>query len=71
MAFRIESCRDAVAEHDDRNRLFMTAGGSRVEMLDYQGYLNGGHGWLQILRFVPDEKRIHVEAHCCFTSPRR
>jgi hypothetical protein len=32
-------------------------------LCDYQGYPNGGNGWLQTLRFVPEENQIHVEAY--------
>lgn len=32
-------------------------------LCDYQGYPNGGNGWLQALRFVPEENQIHVEAY--------
>ncbi|NLT59576.1 MAG: hypothetical protein GXX88_02985, partial [Candidatus Hydrogenedentes bacterium] len=28
----------------------------------YQGEENGGNGWLQVLRFVPEENTIRVEA---------
>ena len=34
------------------------------EMLcDYQGEANGGDGWLQTMRFVPADNKIHVEAY--------
>ncbi len=40
------------------------AGGKVHEILcDYQGFPNGGDGWLQTLRFVPCENKIHVEAY--------
>jgi len=39
------------------------AGGRVHEVLvDYQGLPNGGDGWLQILRFAPDENAIRVDA---------
>lgn len=40
------------------------AGGTVHEILcDYQGRPNGGDGWLQSLRFVPEENKIHVRAY--------
>ncbi len=40
------------------------AGGTAHEILvDYQGLPHGGDGWLQILRFVPAENKIHVDAY--------
>ena len=40
------------------------AGGKVHEILcDYQGMPHGGDGWLQTLRFVPRENKIHVEAY--------
>ena len=40
------------------------AGGQVHEVLcDYQNRPNGGNGWLQILRFVPAENKIHIQAH--------
>ncbi len=40
------------------------AGGQVHEVLcDYQNLPHGGDGWLQILRFSPDENRIRIEAH--------
>ncbi len=30
---------------------------------DYQGLPNGGDGWLQTLRFVPGENKIHIRAY--------
>jgi len=40
------------------------AGGKVHEILsDYQGFSNGGDGWLQMLRFVPGEDKIHVRAY--------
>jgi len=40
-------------------------GGNRVHEIlsDYQGLPGGGNGWLQTLRFVPDENKIHVDAY--------
>ncbi len=39
------------------------AGNPVHELLcDYQGEENGGNGWLQVLRFVPEENTIRVEA---------
>lgn len=32
-------------------------------LCDYQGEDNGGNGWLQTMRFVPDENKICVEAY--------
>ena len=32
-------------------------------LCDYQGYPNGGDGWLQSLRFVPKEDKIYVNAY--------
>ncbi len=32
-------------------------------LCDYQSEDNGGNGWLQTLRFVPDENKVHVEAY--------
>jgi hypothetical protein len=32
-------------------------------LCDYQGFPNGGDGWLQTLRFVPGEDKIYVEAY--------
>jgi predicted phosphodiesterase len=32
-------------------------------LCDYQGYPNGGDGWLQSLRFVPEEDKIYVNAY--------
>lgn len=32
-------------------------------LCDYQGEANGGDGWLQTMRFVPEENKIHVEAY--------
>jgi hypothetical protein len=35
-----------------------------IELLcDYQGEANGGDGWLQTMRFVPVENKIHVKAY--------
>ncbi|NQT38003.1 MAG: metallophosphoesterase [Planctomycetes bacterium] len=40
------------------------AGATVHEILcDYQGFPHGGDGWLQTLRFVPGEDKIHVEAY--------
>jgi hypothetical protein len=40
------------------------AGGKVQEILcDYQGFPNGGDGWLATLRFVPAEGKIHVQAY--------
>jgi len=40
------------------------AGGQVHEVLcDYQNRPNGGDGWLQLLRFVPDENQIRIEAY--------
>ncbi len=40
------------------------AGGKVHEILcDYQGYANGGDGWLQTMRFSPATGKIHVEAY--------
>ena len=40
------------------------AGKPVIEILsDYQGEANGGDGWLQMLRFMPDENRIDVVAY--------
>lgn len=40
------------------------AGGTVHEILcDYQGERKGGSGWLQTLRFVPEEDKIYVEAY--------
>lgn len=45
-------------------------GGLVYEMLtDYQDLPNGGDGWLRVLRFVPDENRIHVEDISPTASP--
>jgi len=32
-------------------------------LADYQGYPNGGDGWLRILKFVPKENRIYVSTY--------
>jgi hypothetical protein len=49
-----------VAHQTSRN----DRGGPVHEVLvDYQGLPNGGDGWLQILRFVPDENRIYARAY--------
>ena len=40
------------------------AGGKVYEILcDYQSLPNGGDGWLQYLRFVPGENKIHVHSY--------
>ncbi len=39
-------------------------GGTVHEILcDYQGFPNGGDGWLQTMRFAPEEDKIHVAAY--------
>jgi hypothetical protein len=39
------------------------AGNPVIEILcDYQGEENGGNGWLQTMRFVPEENKICIEA---------
>jgi predicted phosphodiesterase len=32
-------------------------------LCDYQGYPNGGDGWLQTLRFAPKENKVYVDAY--------
>lgn len=40
------------------------AGDPVIEILcDYQGEANGGDGWLQTMRFMPEENKIYVEAY--------
>ncbi|MFO7974638.1 MAG: metallophosphoesterase [Candidatus Hydrogenedentota bacterium] len=40
------------------------AGEPVIEILcDYQGEENGGNGWLQTMRFVPEKNKIYVEAY--------
>jgi len=48
------------------------AGAPVIELLcDYQGEANGGDGWLQTMRFVPAENKIHVDAYSPLLDARR
>lgn len=60
-------------EHDEDGEALRTdlnlAGKPVYQILaDYQGYSNGGDGWLRILKFVPSEDKIYVKTYSSYLN---
>jgi len=50
--------------HDEYTRTDVVNGREVHQLLaDYQGYTNGGNGWLRTMRFAPGEDTVYVETY--------